>query len=87
MAAASCRRVPFFVGAAGAIPRRQDTMPVGDHGRWHAAGTAMSGSALAVTTGLAAGVVLLGTAVAGFHDLAGLRPAGRGPAGLSAKAR
>jgi len=33
----------------------------------------MSGSALAVTTGLAAGVVLLGTAAAGFHDLAGLR--------------
>ena len=42
----------------------------------------MSGSALAVTTGLAAGVVLLGTAAAGFHDLAGLRPppAGPGPA-------
>ena len=39
----------------------------------------MSGSALAVTTGLAAGVVLLGTAAAGFHDLAGLRPAA--PAG------
>ena len=35
----------------------------------------MSGSALAVTTGSAAGVVLLGTAAAGFHDLAGLRPA------------
>ena len=35
----------------------------------------MSGSALAVTTGLAAGVMLLGTAAAGFHDLAGLRPA------------
>ena len=35
----------------------------------------MSGSSLAVTTGLAAGVVLLGTAAAGFHDLAGLRPA------------
>ena len=33
----------------------------------------MSGSSLAVTTGLAAGVVLLGTAAAGFHDLAGLR--------------
>ena len=30
----------------------------------------MSGSALAVTTGIAAGVVLLGTAAAGFHDLA-----------------
>ena len=35
----------------------------------------MSGSALAVTTGLAAGVMLLGTAAAGFHDLAGLRAA------------
>ena len=35
----------------------------------------MSGSSLAVTTGLAAGVVLLGTAAAGFHDLALLRPA------------
>ena len=35
----------------------------------------MSGSALAVTTGIAAGVVLLGTAAAGFHDLADLRPA------------
>jgi hypothetical protein len=34
----------------------------------------MSGSALAVTTGLAAGVVLLGTAAAGFRDLAALRP-------------
>jgi hypothetical protein len=39
----------------------------------------MSGSALAVTTGIAAGIVLLGTAAAGFHDLAGLRPPG--PAG------
>jgi len=38
----------------------------------------MSGSALAATTGLVAGVLLLGTAVAGFHDLAGLRP-GRSP--------
>jgi hypothetical protein len=35
----------------------------------------MSGSALAVTTGIAAGVVLLGTAAAGFRDLAALRPA------------
>jgi len=35
----------------------------------------MSGSALAVTTGIAAGVLLLGTAAAGFHDLAGIRPA------------
>jgi hypothetical protein len=48
----------------------------------------MSGSALAVTTGIAAGVVLLGTAAAGFHDLAGLRPAlPPGPARLSTKAR
>jgi len=48
----------------------------------------MSGSALAVTTGLAAGVVLLGTAVAGFHDLAGLRSTRLpGPARLAAKAR
>jgi hypothetical protein len=45
----------------------------------------MSGSALAVTTGIAAGVLLLGTAAAGFHDLAGIRP-GR-PAQLSRKAR
>lgn len=35
---------------------------------------AMSGSPLAATTGIAAGVLLLATAVAGFHDLAGLRP-------------
>jgi hypothetical protein len=34
----------------------------------------MSGTALAATTGLAAGVLLLGTATAGFHDLASLRP-------------
>jgi hypothetical protein len=33
----------------------------------------MSGPALAVTTGLAAGVILLGTAAAGFHDLAAIR--------------
>ena len=46
----------------------------------------MSGSALAVTTGIAAGVVLLGTATAGFHDLAGLRSArSSSPAGPSAK--
>ena len=45
----------------------------------------MSGSALAVTTGIAAGVVLLGTAAAGFHDLARIRPAC--PARLSRKAR
>lgn len=48
----------------------------------------MSGKSLAVTTGFAAGVVLLGTATAGFHDLAGLRSAlSSSPAGLSAKAR
>ena len=48
----------------------------------------MSGSSLAVTTGLAAGVVLLGTAAAGFHDLARLRPArAPGPARPSAKDR
>jgi hypothetical protein len=34
----------------------------------------MSGSALAATTGLGAGVLLLGTAAAGFHDLAAFRP-------------
>jgi hypothetical protein len=33
----------------------------------------MSGSPLAATTGIAAGVLLLATAAAGFHDLAGLR--------------
>jgi hypothetical protein len=49
---------------------------------------AMSGPALAVTTGIAAGVLLLGTAAAGFHDLANLRPVGPpGPAGPHAKAR
>jgi hypothetical protein len=37
----------------------------------------MSGPALAVTTGIAAGVLLLGTAAAGFHDLAGVRPGRR----------
>jgi hypothetical protein len=42
----------------------------------------MSGSALAVTTGFAAGIILLGTAAVGFHDLAGIRPARlTGPAG------
>jgi hypothetical protein len=45
---------------------------------------AMSGSALAVTTGITAGVVLLGTAAAGFHDLASLPPPG--PAQLRTKA-
>jgi len=33
----------------------------------------MSGTALIATTGIAAGLLLLGTAVAGFHDLAGMR--------------
>ncbi len=48
----------------------------------------MAGSALAVTTGIAAGVVLLGTAAAGFHDLAGLRPVRpSGPARPRTKAR
>lgn len=37
----------------------------------------MSGPALAVTTGISAGVLLLGTAAAGFHDLAGVRPGRR----------
>jgi hypothetical protein len=36
---------------------------------------AMSGTALAATTGLAAGTVLLSTAAAGFHDLAAMRAA------------
>jgi hypothetical protein len=36
---------------------------------------AMSGTALVATTGIAAGVLLLGTAQAGFHDLAGVRRA------------
>ena len=35
----------------------------------------LSGTALVATTGLAAGVLLLGTALAGFHDLAGVRRA------------
>ena len=35
----------------------------------------MSGTALVATTGIAAGVLLLGTAVAGFHDLMGVRRA------------
>ena len=43
------------------------------------------GSALAVTTGITAGVLLLGTAAAGFHDPARLRPPR--PAQLRAKAR
>jgi hypothetical protein len=48
----------------------------------------MSGKSLAVTTGFAAGIVLLGTATAGFHDLARLRPARpSSPAGLTASFR
>ena len=35
----------------------------------------MSGTPLVATTGIGAGVLLLGTAVAGFHDLAGVRRA------------
>jgi len=47
----------------------------------------MSGSALEVTTGIAAGVLLLATATAGFHDLAGIRRSSSpGQARLSAKA-
>ena len=41
-------------------------------------GVAMSGTSLATTTGLAAGVLLLGTATAGFHDLSG-QPSRRPP--------
>jgi len=37
-----------------------------------------------MTAGFAAGVILLSTAAAGFHDLAGIRPAKPGP---SAKTR
>ena len=35
----------------------------------------MSGTPLVATTGIAAGLLLLGTALAGFHDLAGVRRA------------
>ena len=46
----------------------------------------MSGSSLAVTTGIAAGVILLATAAAGFHDLAAIRaPRLSGPASLGAE--
>jgi hypothetical protein len=37
----------------------------------------ISGSALAATTGIAAGVILLRIATAGFHDLAAARPTPR----------
>jgi hypothetical protein len=49
----------------------------------------MSGTALVATTGIAAGVLLLGTAVAGFHDLAEVRrveQTGAGTAAVSARA-
>jgi hypothetical protein len=47
----------------------------------------MSGSALEITTGIAAGVLLLATAAAGFHDLAGIRRSSSpGPARLSTEA-
>jgi hypothetical protein len=36
----------------------------------------MSGAALAATTGIAAGLLLLGSAAAGFRDLASRRPLG-----------
>ena len=46
----------------------------------------MSGSSLAVTTGIAAGVILLATAAAGFHDLAAIRaPRLPDPASLGAE--
>ena len=46
----------------------------------------MSGSSLAVTTGIAAGVILLAAAAAGFHDLAAIRaPRLSGPASLVAE--
>ena len=44
----------------------------------------MSGTPLVATTGIAAGVLLLDTAVAGFHDLAGVRRAEQGRAGTAA---
>ena len=40
----------------------------------------LSGPALAITTGIAAGVLLLATALAGFRDLGRLRAAGQRPA-------
>jgi hypothetical protein len=44
----------------------------------------MSGTPLVATTGIAAGVLLLGTAVAGFHDLAGVRRAQQAKASTAA---
>jgi hypothetical protein len=37
----------------------------------------LSGTALVASTGLGAGILVLGTAAAGFHDLAGVRRAGQ----------
>ena len=44
----------------------------------------MSGTALVATTGIAAGLLLLGTALAGFHDLAGVRRAEQARGGTAA---
>jgi hypothetical protein len=44
----------------------------------------LSGTPLVATTGIAAGVLLLGTALAGFHDLAGVRRAKQAGAGTAA---
>ena len=44
----------------------------------------MSGTPLVATTGIAAGLLLLGTALAGFHDLAGVRRAEQGRGGTAA---
>ncbi len=47
----------------------------------------MSGSSLAATTGIAAGVLLLGIAAEGFHDIVGLRPRSPSSRALGAKAQ
>jgi hypothetical protein len=66
---------PEAVNAMPAQPISSTTRPA-----------AMSGSSLAVTTGIAAGVILLATATAGFHDLAATRAARLpGPASLGAE--
>ena len=44
----------------------------------------MSGTPLVATTGIAAGLLLLGTALAGFHDLAGVRRAEQAKGGTAA---
>ena len=44
----------------------------------------MSGTPLVATTGIAAGLLLLGTALAGFHDLAGVRRAEQARGGTAA---